>query len=215
MTCQDLDIHPLSEDLLSKLLKYAEEMIEQKKTSLYSYPTIDDEYIELYGTPATGKIFFLPTNLNNEIIEFYKNCSNFNNSKMFIQIISGGKYFTPHIDDVKLRKTTKLCILQTGGNNVETTWWNVKENYANENYGIDPDLLFFPYYKIEKSHSHILKTNSWYELEVNKIHSVENMVEPRISFTFLYVLLILFNLFVLFSTISIVSSTECLKCFIK
>jgi hypothetical protein len=184
-TYKDLNIPPLSENLVSKLLDYSQDLISQNAPTIYLYTKPVGNYLKDNKEKlANATVYFLSKTLNNDIVKFYKDYELIKNVTFYIQIIADGNYLAPHIDDLKTRKTANLFTLQTGGNNVETVWWNLKKEYQ-EDFGIDHDLLFFPYYKLEKSHSHILPYKKWCQISIDTIHSIENMTESRISFTFI------------------------------
>jgi len=82
----------------------------------------------------------------------------------------GGNIFFPHVD--LMRSTAYNYIIDTGGDNVETVFYDPKPEFAH--LEITPRTCI-PYDRIQKVDSVICQKDEWYRLDVTKIHSVENM----------------------------------------
>jgi hypothetical protein len=95
-----------------------------------------------------------------------------------IQVMSGGNFVAPHIDEI--RNGALNYIIQTGGPDVKTKLYKPKLEYAN--LKVTPQTVFL-YDTIDEVHSETLPTNKWHILDVTQIHSVNNLVpsSSRIS----------------------------------
>jgi hypothetical protein len=82
----------------------------------------------------------------------------------------GGNIFFPHVD--LMRQTAYNYVIDTGGDNVETVFYEPKPEFAH--LEITPRTCI-PYDRIQKVNSVICQQNEWYKLDVTNIHSVENI----------------------------------------
>lgn len=139
------------------------------------------EFEETNGNQTGGVGHFtLPRDLKFQIIDFYKDNPNpfIEFDGFAVQICIGGKFVGPHIDDPIRRKEGYLYLLQAGGSNVRTIWYDIKPEYKHleiENY------KYIPYSKLNVVENHRLEENSWHYLKFSNIHSVENQEQLRIA----------------------------------
>jgi hypothetical protein len=91
-----------------------------------------------------------------------------------------GKYFYPHIDFIRHRAIN--YIIETGGELVETRFYEPKEKYKHLTF---LSRSYIPYEKLNLIESVVIKPFKWHSMEVNKIHSVENLDpnKKRVSLT--------------------------------
>lgn len=97
-----------------------------------------------------------------------------------LQEFVNGSFFPPHVDLVRYKAIN--FPIELGGSNVTTDFWKPKDEYSH--LKITPRTAF-PYDRIEKIGSYKVELHKWHQLDVTKIHSVENM-EPglrRMSIT--------------------------------
>jgi len=87
-----------------------------------------------------------------------------------IQVMSGGEFVAPHIDEI--RKGGLNYIIQTGGPDVKTKLYKPKLEYAN--LKVTPQTVFL-YDTIDEVYSETLSINKWHILDVTQIHSVNNL----------------------------------------
>ena len=197
MNCEQLkNIPPLSEELTQECISFAEELLKNKtsfdvwyhgyetknKNSL-SYVEPGTEYDETNGQPTGGAAhYLLPIELSNKINEFYEQLGielPMTKPIMFImQFILNGNFLGPHLDDPSFRTVGHLYILQTGGSNVRTKWYDIKDEFKHceiTNYA------YVPYSRLIEIEDHKLEEGTWVRFNFSKIHSVENIETLRIG----------------------------------
>lgn len=147
-----------------------------KKT--ISYVESEEEYTARFG--LTGGVYFyiLPQHLITELRKHVAHIPELNNFDFKLQIVTGGNHVGPHVDDRNARDNGPLYILQTGGDNVTTTWWEPKEEFKDR---VVPDRIGIPYDNLIKVEEHILQASNWYWLDFGSIHSVENITGIRLA----------------------------------
>jgi hypothetical protein len=154
------------------------ETINKKSIAFMEY---DKRFDESSGTESGGVGFYIiPPDLLYKIITFYQQVNHpvINFTQYFLQVVTGGNFVGPHIDDPKERKEGFLYILKAGGDNVTTSWYEVREEYKHltlENYSV------IPYSKLDQVESHCLEEDTWHWLNFNKIHGVTNQDSIRVA----------------------------------
>lgn len=148
--------------------------LELENPNSLSYSTSKDNIKDSGGVG----LYRLPYLLNEKICNFCKSTnteiSDF--KRFYIQVVTGGDFVAPHIDPD--REKGFLYLLQTGGNNVRTKWYTVKEEFKN----LKRDIISgIPYNKLNEVADHCLEENMWHQLNFQEIHSVENQESLRIS----------------------------------
>jgi len=101
-----------------------------------------------------------------------------------IQEFSEGTFFFPHIDFVRTRAMN--YILETGGEDVRTCFWKPKLEWAH----LKPiHRTYIPYDRIDLIESIVFPIKKWHSLDVQKIHSVENInpTMKRVALTLSFV----------------------------
>lgn len=95
-----------------------------------------------------------------------------------LQVMYGGEIITPHIDE--LRHYALNYVLERGGDNVQTNFYNVKEEWAHQQpYA----RTLIPFDKIQLAEAHGISEQQWHKMDINTIHSVTNLdpTKKRIS----------------------------------
>ena len=150
-------------------------------TNSLSFVEFDKRFQESNGHETGGVGFYLiPLELIDSICKFYKtiNRPDIIFKHYYLQVVTGGNFVAPHIDDPQARIEGMLYLLKSGGTNVRTTWYEVKKNYqhlALENYSA------IPYSKLDQIETHCLEEDMWHWLNFNKIHGVTNQESLRIA----------------------------------
>lgn len=133
------------------------------------------EFYEQYGDCGSADEIELSEDIIDEIKEhiFYKD---YNIGLISaLHIIPGNKKFLPHIDPTPVRWVINY-VLEPGGENVLTQFWNPKKEYAHQNI----TFATFPYDKLDLAEEFYSQPQSWYEIDTHTIHSVDNLSSDRI-----------------------------------
>lgn len=88
-------------------------------------------------------------------------------------------YHGPHIDPY--RNYGLLYVVDAGGENVITSWWQKKDcptMYSLQEY---PPLMYDDYGNLDPLESLSMLPNTWYLINVRVLHSVENITHRRIT----------------------------------
>ena len=154
---------------------------ETVNTNSVSYMQPGKEFEESNGEESGGVGFFtLPLEIRKKIKDFYSQFDipivQFDD--LYLQVVTGGKFVGPHVDDVNCRKEGMLYLLKSGGTNVRTIWYKIKPEYKNltlENYTV------IPYSKLDVVEDHCLTENTWHYLNFSEIHGVINQDSVRMA----------------------------------
>lgn len=179
-------LNPLPDHIKNRLLDFAYNRFSTRtrrksignfetanKNSL-AYISSQQEFERLYGISGFIEICKVTDVLEQEIKNYYKDNLNFNNIDIQLQGLQGGNFFVPHTDS---RKSSWFYILETGGDNVLTSWYSVKDEFKNLDI---PTNIAIPYNKILEEDSCVLPVNTWYKFSHKDIHSVSNLERLRI-----------------------------------
>jgi hypothetical protein len=101
-------------------------------------------------------------------------------NRIHIQIMFGGDFVIPHVDEI--RQKAYNYILTTGGSDVETCFYEPKDEFKHLKITAQ---TYFPKDRLNKTYGITIFPKKWHRLSVNKIHSVENLdpTQRRISLT--------------------------------
>jgi hypothetical protein len=99
---------------------------------------------------------------------------------MNLQLMTGGKFIVPHTDYYR-KYGVNYIISKTGP---ETRFYNPKPEFSHLEVVGGP---YYPYKNLDLEESIIFETRQWHYLNVSKIHSIENILEPRISISISFV----------------------------
>jgi len=129
-----------------------------------------------------GKIGFcgLSAELNAQIYNFYEKINHpmIKNGVFRIQISVAGNFIAPHFDPPALRDNGIIYLLDAGGPDVRTKWYEVKAEF---NHLKLPSATGIPYSKLDVAADHRLEEDTWHWMNFSKIHSVENQKSLRIA----------------------------------
>jgi hypothetical protein len=189
-----LEIPPLPQAIKQDLIKVATDNVENnipcvawfgryETTNKQSIAFVEHnkQFEESNGLESGGVGFYsIPLDLHKQLVSFYQklNHPDINFTHYWLQIVTGGNFVGPHVDDPTARTDGFLYILKSGGSNVQTTWYEIKTEFSHlipENYTV------IPYSKLNQIETHCLEEDMWHWLNFNKIHGVTNQESLRIS----------------------------------
>lgn len=154
------------ESILEKIEKYPlgfSDKINEAVANMYGEPL----KIELEGL-AKMSMFS-----DNELTAWVKNNVSENFNAVHVQYFSNGTYFFPHVDLLRTRALN--YIIQTA--DAETVFYSLIDDTE-----VRPNKMI-PYESIKEEMRVLISPLSWHELQVDKIHSVENIHGTRIAIT--------------------------------
>jgi hypothetical protein len=185
------DIPPLPDDLKRDLIDIAFKLIESQEEDIpYKNPheTKDEtklnylspaEDLDHYNTTGEVKSRPLPMEFQIRLNEFYKEVNHpITNLFQFFGIlyVVGGKFLAPHQDAPGRRKNGFQLLLNSGGEKAKTVWYDVKDEF--KDLPITENCCI-PYSRLTPVEEHSLDEGSWYFMNFNTIHSVENLDSIR------------------------------------
>ena len=191
MYCTKLDIPVIPEDLKKEIIDFVIVALEEGYTSAYNRQLevedqgnlnfLDGEDENLLNT---GEVIGVPLSeeLQTKIRDFYKQTPHYIDEFFcdywgcFV-LKSSTSIVAPHQDDPEKRKFGLQLLIKAGGDNVKTTWYDIKEEF--KNLPIIPDLSM-PYHKLNPVHEEHLHEGHWYILNTSIVHSVDNLESVRI-----------------------------------
>lgn len=189
-----LEIPPLPQAIKQDLIKVATHNVENnipcvvrfgryETTNKQSIAFVEhsNQFEESNGLESGGVGFYsIPLDLHNQLISFYQQVNHpvVNFTRYWLQIVSGGNFVGPHVDDPTARTDGFLYILKSGGNNVQTTWYEIKTEFS---HLVSENYTLIPYSKLNQIETHCLEEDMWHWLNFNKIHGVTNQESLRIS----------------------------------
>ena len=191
MYYKKLNVPCLPDDLKQDLLKEALSVIAEKENPILNHRRIESEdrtylnYIgiedmEFYKNSGGVSTYSISPHLHARVYNFYQNAnhpiSNLFAGYVFL-FVEGGSYCAPHIDDVIRRRNGLQLLLQAGGKNVTTAWWEPKEEFKDLPV---IDYCGIPYSKLDKATETCLEENVWHWMKFDSIHSVENLESIRV-----------------------------------
>jgi len=187
-----LGIEPLPNDIKQELIQLVENNIKgnvpisdwyrgYKTNNEKTFPFLEFDKNQKNNNESGGVGFYhVPYMLNERIINFYKklNQTEINFNRYALQVVIGGNFVAPHIDDPIKRTEGSFYLLKAGGSNVRTRWYEIKEEYKHIPL---ESAKIIPYSKLIQVEDHCLGEDTWHWLNFNKIHSVENQDSLRIA----------------------------------
>lgn len=176
--------------------KVAEYQVESRLPE-FQKMQINDKIVEKiekqYGTPGEGLgVTFETTCLyqglckftmiraEGELLDWITENVASNHCGVHIQIIDGGEYVFPHIDMLRTRAWNYT--IDTG--DAETCFYEAKPEYAH--LPLIP-RTYVPYERVDKIQTFKIDPHRWHELDVSKIHGVENIKSPRLAISISFV----------------------------
>lgn len=88
-----------------------------------------------------------------------------------------GDRFAAHVDPTEDRTHCLNYLLNPGGPDVATVWYDIKPEHAYRYHECAP----IPNDRLEEKERHVLQADTWYQLNTVVPHSVENMETTRLS----------------------------------
>ena len=179
MNCEKLNFGKFSPELKKRLIDYGKQKLNNPNYTAGFWKANSDEvdygYINVYPIDQ----FF------RREIEKYFNENNIAHpdweDKMFgVQVVIGGGYggLPPHRDPPHYRLKDFVYILDTGGDNVITAWWDLKDSAPT-------DIVYYEPISEEilnEVESHKTEEDNWYQFDFGSIHSVKNIQRLRVAF---------------------------------
>lgn len=107
--------------------------------------------------------------VNKELNEWARDCIDSNIAHVSIQAMYGGTTITPHIDEMRVKALN--YVIRTGGNS-KTCFYKPKAEF--EHLVAYPQTVF-PFDRLELIEEVHIQPYKWHQLDVTKIHSVENL----------------------------------------
>jgi hypothetical protein len=180
MYCEKLDYGKLSPELKVRLIEYAKDKLTHTNYLAGYWKPDGTENIDY------GYINVFPINqyFRREIEQYFydNNLSHpeWDNKLFGVQVVTGGGSgrFPPHRDPPYYRVKDFVYILDTGGDNVITSWWKVKDTEPPDNsyhVPIAEEIL-------DEVEAHKTEEDSWYQFDFSEIHSVKNIERLRVAF---------------------------------
>ena len=200
MNCIKVNYGKFSPEIKTKLIEYGKNLF---KSDSHSYTVTWKNPNDLQNSKyGQIKVYPVEVTLRREIEEHIsKNKENYPNlrEKVFgIQVVTGAEHgmIPPHKDPAYYRKKDLVYILDTGGDNVITSWWKLKDPNIDsqlkyygdpikkDNISSDGKQDFFSVSEdlIDEVEAHKTEEDSWYMFNFNEIHSVKNIQRYRIAF---------------------------------
>jgi hypothetical protein len=103
-----------------------------------------------------------------------------NHCGVHLQVMTEGKYVFPHVDMLRTRVWNYL--IDTG--DADTCFYKPKLEY--EHLSLVP-RTYVPYERVDRIQTIKIEPHRWHELDVSKIHGVENIKSPRLSISVSFV----------------------------
>lgn len=186
MNYKKIHLPPLTEKLKRKLIKAANNTntigsfydcqdTDPTKANYIKKDTNDYKDFENSGHVVLTP---LPEPLKQQIRNHYRLIFPLRDADFVLQTVEGGRFVGPHLDPSDARGVGLIHLIKSGGTNVKTRWYHLKEDSANKplNNG-----EFIPYSVINLVEEHQLKEDEWCMFNFKEIHSVENLETKRVG----------------------------------
>lgn len=192
MICSIFSNLKIPDDLESRMiLDYHSKNASKKNiiTGYCNYNTDDPDelaYIEnledwkrKYGESGGVYFYEIEYSLKEELKNFLHNNGLFRQTDSFYyQKVGGGSYVGPHIDHSGLKKIAYIYVIDPGGKNVETVWYEPKKEFQHLK---KTENTVIPYEKLNELERHKLEPGIWYVGNYSIIHGVQNLETDRIT----------------------------------
>lgn len=185
MYCEKLSYGKFSPELKKKLIEFGKQKLNNPNSvagctaALWKTNSEDDNrgYIYVYQIDQ----FF------RREIEKYFDDNNVHHpewkyKRFGVQVVTGNKngIFPPHTDPINSRVKDFVYILDTGGDNVITTWWDLKDGSTTNVKLSTP--VWYEEEILNEIEAHKTEEDTWYEFDFTEIHSVKNIQRLRVAF---------------------------------
>jgi hypothetical protein len=183
---EQMQLPQLPEYLKQQLIDFCHERYELYKKNFWP----SDDPWQLSGIGYT----VFPKPLFKLVWEFCEDTWQLSGNRYYsLQIVTPGRFLSPHIDDpvngsfyrLSNSKKKTYCslnyLLSTGGEYVTTSWWRFKDEYKHHllKQGRPDSQKTLSLDKIERIERHVLNKDRWYNMQLDEIHSVENVQTLR------------------------------------
>ena len=181
MNCEKLNYGKFSPELKKKLIDYG---IKKLKNSNYTAGSWKPDSTDTETGYGCINVYPIDQYFRREIEKYFNenNIAHPNwEKKLFgVQLVSGGEFgsFPPHRDPPYYRDKDFIYILDTGGDNVITSWWKLKDTAPPDNsyhVPIAEEIL-------DEVEAHKTEEDTWYQFDFSEIHSVRNIQRLRVAF---------------------------------
>lgn len=196
MNYEQIDIRPIPVELKSRLVTFIKSQLannaqcavtygrfETSNKNSIAYTTSESDWTAKYGKHGNVTFYYLSNDLREELTEYYKDIDHpfFKNGNYTFQVLDNATHTPPHADDRHARTEGIIYLLEAGGPEVETVWYDVVDKYDKDSV---PDATAIPYENLIRVESHVLKEDHWHYLKFDKVHSVENLKGTRLAINF-------------------------------
>lgn len=177
MYCKRLKMPPLPKDITDELIEYATRKLECAEEFKESYNDDDKDGAKVSFYPVPPALYDRIQKL------LYQYPETKGHRHFFIQLVHSGVNVPLHIDAVDQRSVGINYMLKTGGDNIATKWWEIKEEFKDEKL---PDAVPLDAKMFTEVESHVLKESCWYEMTFSQVHSAEGMESLRLALAVMF-----------------------------
>jgi len=172
----EYDLPPLPPQLKHHLLEHAKRLYYNIDNAATLHQTYD-----LDDTEETASVSYFALNsaeLMKYVAMFLNSVPALSKFRYFLlHTIHDGTQFDLHFDHCDSEIFRLHYVLDTGGDDVITHYWKVKEEYQGRYFY---PVRTLPEYMFDKVQTLKLQEDHWYHLPMTKVHSVDNIESPRI-----------------------------------
>jgi len=176
MNCEKLNYGKFSSELKARLIDFGKQKLKNSNYTAGGWKADStDTYINVYPIDQYFRKEIEKYFIDNNIAH-----PNWEKKLFGVQLVSGGKFgsFPPHRDPPYYRDKDFIYILDTGGDNVITSWWKLKDDAPPDNsfhVPIAEEIL-------DEVEAHKTEEDIWYQFDFSEIHSVQNIQRLRVAF---------------------------------
>jgi hypothetical protein len=191
------DLEPLPVTLKQEIIEFVISQLSDKVPFTRVYPSVykfnnnedlanfGGEKIEVNSEKVSSTVGFyvLPDELAERIKFFFTNLNHpdirFTNYS-FVQVVCYGSHVAPHMDSPNDRGPGWLYIIKSGGDQVKTVFYEIKDEHKNVVLKETDYNTIIPFEKIYPVYETIMEEDTWNYYNFNKIHSAQNQESLRI-----------------------------------
>jgi len=202
---QHFNYDPLPIELKNKIIKFVLE-VHEKGIGMKALANIvpnEKNNVDTNTTDNNVFIYILHPTLTFQVQQYFSKyfndhptLSTTRGRGVLVQLINGpitGQDFNtihPHTDP-DTRPKTLMYILKSGGDNVKTTWYKLKDQLIDYTETADAadntinvyDLPIYSNDMLDPIHEYVMKEDNWYLFNHSITHGVTNIASTRISLT--------------------------------
>jgi hypothetical protein len=166
--------------LSTEAMEAREKQLDSSKTRRQIFNSGNKTYKNAYYLAYKVPNIILYNQLNNwfESLSLVKDFSQKNSTDFFInmQTTWGAEWHSPHADHA--RRGQLIYVLEPGGNDVTTTWYQEVDNPTHRDHYIGNLVTDKNLIEIDSTQ---LKTKTWYYFCTDILHGAKGITEPRYS----------------------------------